>query len=46
MVRWKAITDIIVTPRAIEDKLSKLNINKAYGPDKIPPIVLKELREY
>ena len=41
----KAIADIIVTPAAIEEKLSKLNINKAYGPDGIPPIVLKELRE-
>ena len=40
----KTITDILVTPSAIEEKLSKLDINKAYGPDGIPPIVLKELR--
>ena len=40
----RTITDIVVTPAAIEEKLSKLDINKAYGPDGIPPIVLRELR--
>ena len=41
----KSITDILVTPAAIEEKLSKLNVNKAYGPDGVPPILLKELRK-
>ena len=37
------MTDIIVTQQAVMDKLKKLDPNKAMGPDKIPPIILKEL---
>ena len=37
------LTDVRVTPKAVQDKLSKLNPNKAQGPDQVPPTVLKEL---
>ena len=39
------LTDIRVTPKAVQDKLSKLNPNKAQGPDQVPPRVQKELCE-
>ena len=39
------LTDVVITPAAVKDKLSKLNVNKAQGPDGIPPRVLKELAE-
>ena len=38
-----ALTDISVTPSAVEEKLQKLNPNRAQGQDNIPPRVLKEL---
>lgn len=38
-----AISDIRITPKAVENKLKELNPSKAQGPDKIPPKVLKEL---
>ena len=37
------ITDIIITPKAIEDRLKQLDTSKATGPDGIPSKVLKEL---
>ena len=37
------LTDILITPLAVKEKLGQLNVNKAQGPDKIPPRVLKEL---
>ena len=37
------LSDIVVTPEAVENKLKQLNPTKAQGPDKIPPRVLKEL---
>ena len=37
------LADLLITPASITDKLSKLNKNKAQGPDKIPPRVLQEL---
>ena len=37
------LADVRVTPKAIQDMLSKLNPNKAQGPDQVPPRVLKEL---
>ena len=37
------LSEIIVTPKAVEKKLHELNPDKAQGPDKIPPKVLKEL---
>ena len=37
------LSEIIVTPQAVEKKLKDLNPDKAQGPDKIPPKVLKEL---
>ena len=40
-----ALTDIQVTPAAVNKKLKDLNPNKAQGPDKIPPRVLKELAD-
>ena len=40
----KAIKDLNkITPDIVEKKLKELNANKAQGPDKIPPRVLKEL---
>ena len=33
------LTDIRVAPKAAQDKLSKLNPNKAQGPDQVPPTV-------
>ena len=38
-----AVTDILITPGAIENILKGLNPNKAQGPDGIPPRVLKEI---
>ena len=38
------LTDILITPEAVRVKLMGLDINKAYGPDGIPPRVLKELK--
>ena len=38
-----ALTDIRVTPEAVQDKLIKLNQNKAQGLDQVPPRVQKEL---
>ena len=32
-IRSLTLTDIKVTPKAVQDKLSKLNPNKAQGPD-------------
>ena len=42
------LADVRVTPKAVQDKLNKLNPNKAQGPDQVPPPppptrVLKEL---
>ena len=39
----RLISDVLVTPDAVRDKLKGLNPNKAQGPDLIPPRVLKEL---
>ena len=39
------LSDIVVTPAAVKDKLSHLDGNKAEGPDGIPPKVLKELSD-
>ena len=38
-----SLTDMRVTPAAVEKKLQELNPNKAKGPDKISPRILKEL---
>ena len=38
-----SVTDMIITPAAVEKKLHELNQFKAQGPDLIPPKVLKEL---
>ena len=35
-----------ITPDAVHKKLSSLQIEKAYGPDGIPPIILFELRNF
>ena len=40
-----SLSEVRVTPQAVKDKLKKLDINKAQGPDMIPPKVLKELCE-
>ena len=37
------VTDIRVTPVAVEKKLKKLDASKAQGPDGLPPRVFKEL---
>ena len=37
------LADVRVTPKAVQDKLNKLNPNKAQGPDQVPPRVLKEV---
>ena len=37
------VTDIIITPAAVEKKLHELNQSKVQGPDLMPPKVLKEL---
>ena len=37
------VTDVRVTPEAVEKKLKELNQSKAQGPDNIPSKVLKEL---
>ena len=39
------IDDIQITEKAVEKKLKELNPQKAQGPDKIPPRVLKELHK-
>ena len=39
------LTDIRVTPKAVQDKLSKLNPNKAQGPNQVLPRALKELSD-
>jgi hypothetical protein len=39
------LCDIRLTPSAVKCKLNQLNENKAQGPDKISPKVLKELSE-
>ena len=39
------LTDIVITPIAVKDKLKQLNNCKAQGPDGIPPRVLKEVSE-
>ena len=41
-----SLTDITVTPKAVQDKLSKLNPNNAQGPDQVPPRVQKEVSEH
>ena len=38
-----SICDICITPLAVQDRLSKIEPNKAFGPDGISPRVLKEL---
>ena len=38
-----SLCELRVTPQAIKTKLMNLDINKAQGPDMIPPRVLKEL---
>ena len=38
-----SLTDLIISKEAVENKLKKLDANKANGPDQIPPRVLKEL---
>ena len=40
------LTDIIITPMAIKQKLMKINPCKSQGPDKVPGRVLKELSDY
>ena len=37
------LTDLMFTPISVQNKLLRLNANKARGPDGIPPRVLKEL---
>ena len=37
------LSDIVITPSAVTNKLSLLNNHKAQGPDNIPPMVLMEL---
>ena len=37
------LTEVFITPAAVEAKLRHLDATKAQGPDKIPPKVLKEL---
>ena len=32
-----SLADVRVTPKAVQDKLNKLNPNKAQGPDQVPP---------
>lgn len=39
------LKEVIVTPDAVKEKLQKLDVNKACGPDGIPPRVLRELAE-
>lgn len=39
------LSEIIITPKAVEDKLKRLNPKKAQGPDRIPARVLKEISE-
>ena len=39
------LTEIIVTPLAVKNKLLGLNHNKSQGPDRIPPRILKEVAE-
>ena len=39
------LTDIGVTPKAVLDKLSKFNPDKAKGPDQVPSRVLKKSSE-
>ena len=41
----KTLLDISITPENVQDKLKKLNPNKAQGPDGIPSRVLKELNK-
>ena len=38
-----AVSDIVITPLAVQNILKGLNPNKAQGPDGIPPRVLKEI---
>jgi hypothetical protein len=37
------LSDVLITPQAVKEKLCKLDASKAFGPDGIPPRVLKEL---
>ena len=37
------ITEIIITPEAVLQKLDGLNVNKSTGPDGLHPRILKEL---
>ena len=39
------VTELLITPQAVKDKLKRLDANKAQGPDKISPKVLKELSD-
>ena len=39
------IGDVVITPEAVSLKLSKLNIFKSYGPDKVHPKLLRSLSE-
>ena len=39
----KAVTNILITPYAVQSILKGLDSNKAQGPDGIPPRVLKEI---
>ena len=41
--RGITITDLIITPKAAEEKLNALNVSKAQGPDGVPPRIYKEL---
>ena len=45
MSNFGFISEIIITPLAVLQKLKNLNVNKAQGPDGIPPRILKELCE-
>ena len=40
-----SLTEILITPKAVQEKLAKLDPCKAFGPDGIPPRVLKEASE-
>ena len=45
MMTDSQIGDFNITPEMVEKKLSKLNVNKSYGPDGIHPLVLQKLNE-
>ena len=39
------VSDLVITEKAVRDKLNKLNPNKSPGPDKLYPRILKELSD-